>query len=348
MTIKEQVINAITVALADHVDISVAEVKEIIANQLQQYQLIEVKETLPSCGDGSATVFLFSKFAQAKVSAGMTRRSLYQYKHAVESVCQNAKKDLNMIDSDDIIAWIARMRRNGIASSTVKSRYLYLSSVISFLFNRKYIASNPMIEVESPKVELRLKKPLTEKEMELIRVACESFQAKKSKRMIAMIDFFYDSMVRVSELSSIKLSDVDWDNRCAVVMGKGSKERTVYFTERTMVRLREYLATRADIRVCEGKYMYAIDAPLFATYNAPYRSASKNSIEREMKEIGERSGVLRLHPHLIRATKATRLAEKGIDISVIAKLLGHANLATINRYVLMSDEKIMSIIRHAA
>lgn len=99
-----------------------------------------------------------------------------------------------------------------------------------------------------------------------------------------------------------------------------------------MVRLKKYLNNRNG--GC------AIDSPLFSTLIKPYRHMNKSGVENILKTLGENSGVIRLHPHLLRATFATNLSKKGVPIDVIAKLLGHANLNTITRYVLVTDDYI--------
>lgn len=348
MTTKEQLINSITLAIAESNDYSVSKLREIIRQELFNYDVVEIKETLPSVGDGSATIYLFGKFAQAKITVGMNKTTLFQYKYAVVSLCNFAHKELNFITEEDINMWVLSMRRNDLSSSTINNRFRLVSSVFSFLFNHKYIANNPIIDIEAPKLDIKIKKVISEKEMEQILVACESFGGINAKRKVAMVDFLYDTMVRVSEFCSIKISDVDFDNMSAVVFGKGGKERIVYFTESTLVRLKEYLNTRNDIKNVNGTLVYAQDAPLFATFSSKYSRLKKCTVEEEVRQIGKVSGIERIHPHLFRATKATRLAEKGVDIMVIAKLLGHSNLHTINRYVLLSEKRMKDIIKYAA
>lgn len=165
-----------------------------------------------------------------------------------------------------------------------------------------------------------------------------------AERSVAMIDFMLDTGVRVSEFLGIKMKDVDFDARTAKVLGKGNKERIVYFSDKTLVRLQNYLETRKDLKIGQ-KYVYIEDAPLFTSVRIPGRELQSNGIRADMKKIGEESGILRLHPHLLRATFATRLAEKGVGIDIIARLLGHGDLRTIDRYVLLSDDTVHQMIK---
>ena len=119
----------------------------------------------------------------------------------------------------------------------------------------------------------------------------------------------------------------------------------MYFSPRTLVRLQEYFKIREDIQLNSSGMMYAINTPLFVRTDKTYHRLSKNAVENVMETLGEISGVTRLHPHLLRATFATNLARRGVDIHVIAKALGHANLRTIERYVLLTPNQISLALR---
>jgi site-specific recombinase XerD len=345
---KDNLINALVVRLADKSTLSAAELKREISEELSLYDVVKLNTTLPSTGDGSATRYLFEQFAKAKGSAGMSKNSLEQYGYAVKGLCSFAKKEISLMTSEDIEEYLISLRKSGRKSETIRNRYRLLHSFYTFTVEKKLLASNPMDGMQPVKQELHLKKPLTEKEIEKIRVVCETFGGIKTLRTTAMINFMLDSGVRVTEMCGIKLSDVNFDGRSAIVWGKGGKEREVYFTDRTFVRLQEYLMNRPDINMSGVNLIYNGDAPLFASYKQPYGALKKAAVERELHVIGEKSGVIRLHPHLLRATMATRLAEKGVSIDVIAALLGHANLHTINRYVLLSTDQIKDAIKRVA
>lgn len=190
----------------------------------------------------------------------------------------------------------------------------------------------------------KIKTPLTDEEIERIKIACELQGIKTGQRNYAIINFFLDTGVRVSELCGIKLRDVDFNKRKCKVLGKGNKERYVYFSGGCKIRLLEYLKSRTDI-VFNGLDMeYKIETTLFASLDYNHHPLKKGGIEFMLKKVGQNSGVIRLHPHLLRATFASRLAQKNVDINIIAKLLGHANLNTIGRYVILSENDIQKSV----
>lgn len=347
MSTKENLINSITLSIITKNDYTVPGIKRVLEEELSKYAITEIRETLPASTSGEATAYLMRKFAEAKTAAGMRKESLAQYLLTVKKFYNTEKVDLNLATADNINHFLAYMRNvEKLQDNTIKGNYLKLSSIFGFLFGHKYIADNPMLEIEPPKAKIKVKKPLKESEIEQIKMACEQ-EGKKAAQSLAMIYFFLDTGVRVTEFCNVNMKDVDFEKMTVhVVNGKGGKDRTVYFTEKTKVRLMDYLASRTDIQFTNFGITYEENTPLFISHLE--KKYGKSGIEAKMRKLAEKSGILRLRPHLLRATFATELAERGVGIEVIAKLLGHANLHTINRYILLSDDRIKMMIKNAA
>lgn len=343
---KEQLINDLVMKLADNVGISIGELKNIITMELYDYSVEKIETTEISVGDGSVTASLFNYFKIGKLSSGMQQDSIRRYYEVVEQLCNFTHKELNMITSEDINIFLYMYKDiYKIQNSTMQSKRLYLSSVFSYLYKHKKISCNPMELIEPIKCKIKVKKPLSDEEIEKIRMACEQQKGKVSHRNIAMINFMLDTGVRVGELCKINISDVDFIKKRVLILGKGNKERYVYFSDRTKVRLEVYFKDRQDISINGFDMIYSIDCPLFANVNCKHGRLSKSSVEIILKTVGKLSNVNRLHPHLLRATFATNLARKGVDINTIAKALGHSNLNTIHRYVLLNDEQVNNAIK---
>lgn len=333
---KELLTNQLTIALADHCAIPVSQLKEIIEHELSGYSVSKMETTLPSAGNGEATKFILQEFCKSKANQGMNEETMRQYVDCAMKLVSFCQKDLNMIDFRDVNDFF-RMRRGVVCQNTIHNQYRKLSSVFRYAQDYGYISVNPMTKADKIPPKKVEKKPLDAREEEVIKTYIESIENDKlRKRDIAMFYFLLDSGCRVSEFCNIRLGDVDFNHRSVMIRhGKGDKPREVFYSERTAVRLGEYFNTRRDVALGH----YSFDAPLFASARGPERPIQKKSVELRMKEIGEGAGVPRLHPHLLRATFATHLVEKGAPASVVADLLGHANLNTIHRYVLLSDKK---------
>lgn len=331
---KTNLINSLTIQLADSSKLPITELQKIITAVLADYSVTKINSNLPSTGDGSATYYIFQKFAQTKFNQGMNKNSLEQYKMVINQFFDFVQKEITVCDDQDISNFITYLKQKDLKSQTIKNKYRILSSIFGFMYDYHYIADNPIKKISSPKMNQEFEEPITKDEEERIKLVCEKLKPKKSAKALAIFNFLLDSGVRVTEMCNINLTDVNFIQREVHIRnGKGGKDRIVYFTEKTAVRIQEYLRTRNDI---ENGISINPDTPLFATIHN--KKMNKVSVEKLMKEIGNAAGVSRLHPHLLRATFATRLVEKGVPLNIVAEMLGHANLHTIDRYVRISKQ----------
>lgn len=258
---------------------------------------------------------------------------------ALRQLIEFTNKELPDLTTDDIMYFFITYKRlHNVSDATMEGKRKYLSSIFAYLTKHKKIKENPMLLIESIKCKQKIEKPLMDEEVETIRINCNN------KKETAIVDFLLDTGVRVSELCNIKMGDIDFNNYSAIVTGKGNKEREVYFSGKTAIRLDDYLNTRNDLMKTNFGYQYNMDCPLFINQRNN-NAICKESVERIMRDIGFRSGVNRLHPHLFRATFATRLAQNGVSANTIARALGHANLSTVDRYIRMNTKDIEQQIR---
>lgn len=331
---KSNLIKSLTIQLAERCDMPILELQNVIANELCDYSVTKINSNLPATGDGSATYYIFKKFSQCKYNEGMQETSLRQYKTVIAQLFNISNKEITLCDEQDINDFLTYYRQRNLKSQTIRNKFLLLSSIFTFMYDHKYISDNPIRKIGTPKIHLTFEETISKDEEERIKVVCEKMPHKKSTKSLAIFNLLLDSGIRVTELCNINLSDVNFIQReIHIREGKGGKDRTVYFTEKTAVRLNEYLKTRDDIG--EGK-LIEVDTPLFKNYHN--RRPNKSNIEVLLRNIGKLSGVSRLHPHLLRATFATRLVEKGVPLNIVAEMLGHSNLHTIDRYVRITKE----------
>lgn len=183
---------------------------------------------------------------------------------------------------------------------------------------------NPCRQISPIRYEEKPREPLNGIEMELVRYACEN------QRERAIIETFYSTGCRVTELSNLNICDIDFNTGEVHLFGKGKKHRTSYVNAKSEVALKKYLETRNDSNVA-----------LFVSQRKPHQRLKKNAIESIVRQIGERSGInRRLFPHLIRHTTATDAIDRGMDATELQKLLGHADLETTMIYAKISQENV--------
>ena len=186
------------------------------------------------------------------------------------------------------------------------------------------IKRNPMRKIKSLKVDrLRARRPLTGEQLERLRDGCRSYKEK------ALVEFLVSSGCRLGEIVGLRADAVDWQSRSVVVLGKGGKERTVYFSTRAKLMLQEYLARRKG------------GDALFAGSRAPYGAMKARGVERVLQKIGERAGeARRVHPHLLRHTFASNALNAGMDITIIQHLLGHTDPKTTLIYAELAPRTV--------
>lgn len=199
-----------------------------------------------------------------------------------------------------------------------------LKSFFSWLTDQEYIQKNPMRNIKQTKVEKRVRKALSDEELERLRCVCETPREK------AIVEFMYSTGCRVSEVESVNISDINWSKRSLMVIGKGNKEREVYLNARAILMLHNYLATRTDN-----------NSALFVCSKGEHARMGVRSLQKTIKELGKRAEISKnVHPHILRHTLATNLLRSGVPLSVVQRILGHENCSTTEIYCQLAQEDV--------
>ena len=144
-----------------------------------------------------------------------------------------------------------------------------------------------------------------------------------------MIDLLSSTGMRVGELVKLNITDIDFENRECIVLGKGDKERKVYFDARTKIHLTRYLESRKDN-----------NEALFVSLLKPYSRLKISGVEIRLRELGRKLDIPKVHPHKFRRTLATRAIDKGMPIEQVQKLLGHTKIDTTLQYAMVNQNNV--------
>lgn len=340
---KDELVNVILYSMMDKIDAEQFEqLKHCLQMSFYNYTIEKLETTELSCGCENTTKELIDYYAICKLGSGRSQDTIRQYIRVVYQLCDMVHKELNMITSDDVIYFLAKYpytKTPNVSKCTMDSKRRYLSSVFSLLKKHKKISENPMDMVEQIKYRSKIKQPLEVAEIDSIKYAISNEKNDMVKsRNTAILELFLDTGLRVSELSNINISDINFDRKEIKVLGKGNKERIVLFSDDTLNKIKEYLEYR-NILVIKNKVECDFDIPLFLN-KANTRRLKASGIQNMLKTLRKPSGVYRLHCHLLRSTAATNLVQDGISIDIVAKYLGHSGLNVIQRYVINSQEHI--------
>ena len=231
------------------------------------------------------------------------------------------KKDPEDIDEDDIKLYIAENLSNRASITTI----MFLSS-IKYAYS-SILKKDPTSAIKRPKREKRLPTVLTKKEV------MELFQSINTKKSKLMITFLYSTGMRVSEVTSLKIDDMDYDDKIGHIrQGKGKKDRIFNIPKFLLTRLRSYSDKQKEMG---GTYMFSGRAG---------KKMSERNVQKIVKKATEKAGIKKeVHPHTLRHSFATHLLENEIDIRKIQELLGHADLSTTQIYTHVSPEELKKI-----
>ena len=203
-----------------------------------------------------------------------------------------------------------------------------LSSFFSWLEDEDYIVKSPVRRIHKVKTTKNVKDTFSDEDLEKMRDGCDEL------RDLAMIDLLSSTGMRVGEMVLLSRADINFSERECVVLGKGAKERIVYFDAKAKLHLQQYLDSRTD------------DNPaLFVSLRAPYERIKIGGIEHRFREMGERLNIPKVHPHKFRRTLATIAIDKGMPIEQLQQLLGHQRIDTTLHYAMVKQSNVKAAHR---
>lgn len=250
---------------------------------------------------------------------GLSKGTTSLYSLILNNFFETVQKELEDITSKDIRGYLSKYQReHKVCNRTLSSRKTIICTFFKWLASEGYISNNPAENVHAIKYNRIHKQAMTQLDLEKIRLAC------KTKREKAVIEVLYSTACRVSELSALDISDVDFETKEVTLLGKGNQYRTSFLNAKAEVALKDYLDSRADD-----------NEALFVYQKEPYDRLAKSGIENIVKNIVSRTSDMNVHvtPHIFRHTTATTALDRGMNIADVSKFLGHKSIATTMEYI---------------
>ena len=230
--------------------------------------------------------------------------------------------------------WISSLLENNLKSTSVNRKISSLKSYYKFLLVSNYVDTNPTLKLISPKSSKRLPVFVEKDNMDSLfdkDFFEDSYEGKRDK---LIIELFYFTGMRLSELINIKTSDIDKVNSQIKVIGKRNKERLIPITFNTLKDLNEFIN------------FYEIENFLFADGNGK-KLYSKKVYRIVNKYLTQISSIKKKSPHVLRHSFATHMLNNGADINAIKEILGHANLSATQIYTHNSIKKLKNVHKQA-
>ena len=311
---------------------------------LADYKIEPKEEALIVWTEGKNEYYL-KRFLLAKAVAGCTKRTMVSYSDYLNRFFSAMAKDADTITAVEIQGYLAQALSRSSATNADNIRRV-LSSFYGWCQREELILKNPMNKVESIKVRKKKKHALTDLECEQLRDAC------KNSRDKAIVDVLLSTACRVSELVSIKISDIEGNK--VEILGKGQKYRSVYLNAKAQVSIKNYISERSDTNPylfpmmnpeCRSSQNFGAMRKMSEWYKNPayvdqLGCMDTGTVEYVVRNLGKKCGIENVHPHRLRRTCATAALKRGMPIEQVSKMLGHENISTTQIYLDLDEETL--------
>ena len=317
---KQNLINDVVQGMLPYLNNGqIEKLQEVLHSALFNYQVTQDKEHGENSEQNLVEIFL-----SAKRIEGCSEKSLKYYKTTIETMLFQLQKDVKQIVTDDIRTYLTEYQNCKYSSRvTIDNIRRILSSFFSWLEDEDYILKSPVRRIRKVKTGTSVKETYSDEALELMRDSCTEL------RDLAMIDMFASTGMRVGEMVLLNREDINFNERECVVFGKGDKERIVYFDARTKIHLQNYLQSRKDN-----------NPALFVSLQSPHNRMKIGGIEVRLRNLGNRLGLVKVHPHKFRRTLATVAIDKGMPIEQLQQLLGHRRIDTTLQYAMVKQSNV--------
>ena len=318
---KEEIIQKIVTQMLPVLDNEQSKKLLYVLNETLAGYIVE-KET--TTANQITSVDYVGLFITAKRIEGCSEKTIIYYENTIKKMHEYIGKEAPNITTDDLRKYLFYYQTKRKASkTTIDNIRRILSSYYSWLEDEDYILKSPVRRIHKIKTTKVVKDTYSDEDLESMRDNCGCL------RDLAIIDMLTSTGIRVGELVRLNRADINFNERECVVLGKGDKERIVYFDARTKLHLQNYLDSRLD--ECPA---------LFVTLKNPASRITINTVEIRLRELGKELGLTKVHPHKFRRTLATTAIDKGMPIEQVQTLLGHQKIDTTMQYAMVKQQNV--------
>lgn len=309
-------------------------INEIIQEMLKvldNEQLLKLRDVLQkkledngrSEGERSNSSYL-QEYLAAKRVEGCSEKTANYYEATITRFFEMVDKSILKVTTEDLRRYLTdyQIERNS-SKVTIDNIRRIFSSFFAWLEDEDIIIKSPVRRIHKVKTPNNIKETYSDEELEKMRDHCSEL------RDLALIDVLASTGMRVGELVNLNKVDINFEERECVVLGKGNKERIVYFDARSKIHLSNYLLSRSDD-----------NEALFVSLKQPYTRMTIGGIESRIKKLGRDVGIAKAHPHKFRRTLATNAIDKGMPIEQVQNLLGHERIDTTLHYAMVKQNNV--------
>ena len=263
------------------------------------------------------------------------KRDLKQFKRHIEA----CEINYNHVKEEDIKDYIKELQEEGKKASSISRCIASIRSFYQFVLKRKKIKVDPTANIQSPKIEKRVPSVLTSKEVELLLDQPKDVDLKGTRDK-AMLEFAYATGMRVTEIISLNIDDVNLEEGY-VTCKTGNKQRTIPLGTMSLNALKEYVDDARDVLIKNDD-----EKALFVNVNGG--RLTRQGFWKIIKYYKEQAHITKdITPHVLRHSFATHLLQNGADLKAIQTMLGHSDISSTQVYMQFQDEGLKNIYKKA-
>ena len=263
------------------------------------------------------------------------KRDLKQFKRYIEA----CEINYNHVKEEDIKDYIKELQEEGKKASSISRCIASIRSFYQFVLKRKKIKVDPTANIQSPKIEKRVPSVLTSKEVELLLDQPKDVDLKGTRDK-AMLEFAYATGMRVTEILSLHIDDVNLEEGY-VTCKTGNKQRTIPLGTMSLNALKEYVDDARDVLIKNDD-----EKALFVNVNGG--RLTRQGFWKIIKYYKEQAHITKdITPHVLRHSFATHLLQNGADLKAIQTMLGHSDISSTQVYMQFQDEGLKNIYKKA-
>jgi len=290
------------------------------------------------------STLIASYLMHVRVEKGLSANTISAYKRDLlkfDEFARKRKLTLESVGRDDLVDFLAGLYRLKLESRTVARQLVTLRNFFRFAQIQELIPDDPSINLESPKIRRHLPGYLRLEEVEKLLEQPDS-KTPMGLRDRAMLEVLYSTGLRVSELTSLGVNDLDTKVGCVRCIGKGDKERIVPVGKKALDMVDKYLRDGRPQLLRNAK---ASSGPALFI-NRRGVALSRVGVWKILSAYGRRAGLrVALTPHMLRHSFATHLLERGADLRSVQLMLGHADISTTQIYTHVVEERLKQIYK---
>lgn len=260
--------------------------------------------------------------------------TIKSYEKDLDFFCDFLKKekvDSTQADYNLLRKYMSVLYEQNYSKKTIARHISTLKSFYKYLVKKHFIETNPMLLIKTPKLDKKLPKFLNYDDLEKI-LSTPDTTTFLGKRDALILEILYSTGIRVSELVSIQIKDINFEDHTILILGKGSKERYVIFGKKALRKLNDYLEARKEL-----KTPYLI-------VNRYGEAITDRGVRKMVDQVIKKAALsYKISPHTLRHTFATHMLDSGADIQIVRELLGHESLSTTQIYTHVTSESLKRI-----